>query len=931
MTTFTTTLNQVESMYVGYFGRAGDPAGVNYWVGQLNAKTITLGQLAASFSVQPEATAKYPYLANPNINDPGVFVDQVYLNMFNHVADAAGKAFWVAQLTAAAGNPSAIGAMIQNIIAGAIGTDSTIITNKVDVAADFTVKASNAGTTWNASANAQSSAEIATVTDTAASVTAAKAATDAYIASAPGPQQTFTLGIDTLTASTFNANFNAPLTFNAPTGTLVQSLQPGDSAIDTAPLTGTGLSNGGTFNVTFNSTTVGQVPLVTLKGIPTHTVTNLAGAGVVGGYQGDVTGLVTLNNTNSTGIVTVGTAGNGIDKGGVAGTTTTGATLLSTVNVSGIVGVTAASSTTVIVNTAALAGAADALQINVTGAFGTGTTGAGANTVSVKNDTAAAGATDNAYETLTINAAAATNISLADATSGILSTTRINVTGAGLATLWSQASESHFTKLTTIDASTQTGGVTVTGGTNAGGLLTGAVLTSFKGGTGADSGDITTMTAAQVQAITATNLDGGTGTARDTLILASNAGGTGAANTTVAINNSNFEIIGISTLGGTVDYSKFGAGVDTFTLVGDALTQAAAATFNNMASGLTVNLGILSGGFAETFNAAGTALTDVFNVTSTGTAAGIGAEVFTGFEVINQTMTVAAVPASSAIASILATPSAGANVTFNLVDNNGSGVFFVTGTTNIGAGGTLNISGTGTSSVSLTGAVTAGAINASGLNPGAAATTVGVFMVAAPTGQISILGSNGADVLRGSTVADAISAGSGNDELDGGAGGDVWAGGAGADVFGSLIAADDFANSAAALGVAASASGLTATVAAGQTITFGTGIIGINNVDRVTDFVSGTDKLDVVTGATAPTSIIGANATTTAGNTAGVTFVGYGNYVAATGVFTLAAGWSAATPDAILEVGNGATKMNDTAAWAVLTGLNQALVGADFI
>ena len=27
MTTFTTVLNQVESLYVGYFGRAGDPAG----------------------------------------------------------------------------------------------------------------------------------------------------------------------------------------------------------------------------------------------------------------------------------------------------------------------------------------------------------------------------------------------------------------------------------------------------------------------------------------------------------------------------------------------------------------------------------------------------------------------------------------------------------------------------------------------------------------------------------------------------------------------------------------------------------------------------------------------------------------------------------------------------------------------------------------
>jgi hypothetical protein len=52
-----------------------------------------------------------------------------------------------------------------NIEIGAVGTDSTTITNKVDVAQDFTVKASNAGTTWNARAQAQSSAEIAATMD----------------------------------------------------------------------------------------------------------------------------------------------------------------------------------------------------------------------------------------------------------------------------------------------------------------------------------------------------------------------------------------------------------------------------------------------------------------------------------------------------------------------------------------------------------------------------------------------------------------------------------------------------------------------------------------------------------------------------------------------------------------------------------------------
>ncbi len=178
MTTFTTPLNQVESLYVGYFGRAGDPGGVNYWIGQLNAGQASLTSIAASFALSAEAQARYPYLAAPSIGDPGQFVDQVFRNLFNHLPDMPGRIYWVTQLDAAQGNPQAVGAMILDIISGASGLDSTTITNKVDVAADFSSKAAN-GMTWSSGAAAQSSAEIATVDSTAASVTAAKAATDA--------------------------------------------------------------------------------------------------------------------------------------------------------------------------------------------------------------------------------------------------------------------------------------------------------------------------------------------------------------------------------------------------------------------------------------------------------------------------------------------------------------------------------------------------------------------------------------------------------------------------------------------------------------------------------------------------------------------------------------------------------------------------------
>src|SRR5688572_1234069 len=86
----TNPLDQVQASMIGYFGRAGDPGGVNYWVGQLNGG-YQYKDMAASFSVQPEAKAQYPFLANPNIGDVGAFVDQVYQNLFNRDADVSGK------------------------------------------------------------------------------------------------------------------------------------------------------------------------------------------------------------------------------------------------------------------------------------------------------------------------------------------------------------------------------------------------------------------------------------------------------------------------------------------------------------------------------------------------------------------------------------------------------------------------------------------------------------------------------------------------------------------------------------------------------------------------------------------------------------------------------------------------------------------------
>lgn len=103
MTGFTSLKDQVESLYVGYFGRTDDAAGTSYWVNQIEAGAMTLAKVAESFAVQPEALARYSYLSAPTISGPTDFINQVYQQLFNHTADAAGLAYWTAQLTAAQG------------------------------------------------------------------------------------------------------------------------------------------------------------------------------------------------------------------------------------------------------------------------------------------------------------------------------------------------------------------------------------------------------------------------------------------------------------------------------------------------------------------------------------------------------------------------------------------------------------------------------------------------------------------------------------------------------------------------------------------------------------------------------------------------------------------------------------------------------------
>ena len=147
------SFSQVETIYIAYFGRAGDPGGTHYWLGQLNSGVLSLQEEAASFSVQTESLAQYPFLADPlsaSTSGPNnaidAFINSVYENLFGRVADGTdttgGLAYWRTQIldAVATNNPVTIaqelGVFCLQVAFGAQGTDQAVLANKV-IVADF--------------------------------------------------------------------------------------------------------------------------------------------------------------------------------------------------------------------------------------------------------------------------------------------------------------------------------------------------------------------------------------------------------------------------------------------------------------------------------------------------------------------------------------------------------------------------------------------------------------------------------------------------------------------------------------------------------------------------------------------------------------------------------------------------------------------------
>jgi len=244
------TLSAVKvaaATYLGYFDRAPDPAGCQFWldeyseaVGSGMSAPVALTHIANAFVPQAETAQLYPFLVKTtdadgdgrlDVTQPSTapeftaqltaFVQDVYTNLFGRTppADDEGLQYWVSQ---AATGQVGMGAMILAIANGAVNPDGSpnadgqTLLNKVTVAEYFVTETTAAGigdTPGEVDDGflTQARQVLDQVSDDPASVAAARSQIDTFVAggqvfvfetgSSPAPLSTFTDGLDRIDVS----------------------------------------------------------------------------------------------------------------------------------------------------------------------------------------------------------------------------------------------------------------------------------------------------------------------------------------------------------------------------------------------------------------------------------------------------------------------------------------------------------------------------------------------------------------------------------------------------------------------------------------------------------------------------------------------------------------------------------------------------------
>jgi len=679
-----------DQLFLAYMGRAAD----TQWRNSTTTLVTNMGAQPTKALKDAFYTAGVAEGVYSTSDSASTLVNKFFLNTFGFAARTDEQVFWGNLL----GTYSA-GELVWQMFSSYANNTTALPTTYVvpmqsklvalaaysNALTDPTINA--AYSQINSSSSAAGRTYLSAVTSQATAATAITnvATTVAAVTVASGSTFTLGTGIDTISGTGGNdlitsteANFGSLDTINGGAGTDTLLLQLTTAA---QTLSSTQISSVETLQISQSAnastnTNVGAITSVTSLTNSASTV-----ALVLTGIANATTALTVQNTTNNTTFE--------FTEAAVGGTTDTANVTLSNVTAAALVNINSATGNTVGFETVALTSG-----------------GTVANSIDLRTTDTAGLATVTIAGSTAITVALGTNIT---------------------------------TTARTINASTATGAVTLTG--------FGTAVHTVTGGSGNDSFTFAgTFIGAEAAAATRDTINGGLG--RDTLNVTSAiaVAASAVAQTTV----SNVEILAISDAsGGAVNLTNF-TGADQLNFL-NATVGAFTYTFN---SGSTASfITGAAGDNARSFVIGSTGASDVLSFTTvSGTDFGTGEQTFTGVETLNIATGTAAAGTVTVGGALTMAPTAG-----------GTGAIVVTGGNALTIGGVL----------------TAASINGSAMT---AALTVGSATVFSAN-AISITGGAGVDSLSGSTGNDIISGGGGIDTIRGAAGNDILTGGAAADVF----------------------------------------------------------------------------------------------------------------------------------------------------
>ncbi len=119
----------VQSMYVAYYGRPGDPAGVAWWADQLEINGGDLSQIINQFGNSDEYLERFSGISTQSL------IESLYTQMFGRAAESAGRDWWAQQIDG--GQVTLVEAAVE-IKNGAQGSDVKTLNNRVEAAQTFT-------------------------------------------------------------------------------------------------------------------------------------------------------------------------------------------------------------------------------------------------------------------------------------------------------------------------------------------------------------------------------------------------------------------------------------------------------------------------------------------------------------------------------------------------------------------------------------------------------------------------------------------------------------------------------------------------------------------------------------------------------------------------------------------------------------------------